>query len=164
MLRRCAAAGVSGVLAVMSYAVMVGAPASAGGGPSNKVEVTKVVRGQNIGAGYTVVVTCERLNETQTKTLVFGPEGGTETASVPFESTCTVVETHDGGASHVEVSGSPCEFNVGTVVESETCQVTVTNTFEPKAEEVGPAGPQGPPGETAVQPAQAVVSRGRFTG
>jgi Domain of unknown function (DUF5979) len=175
MLRRFAAASAGGALALMSYSVMVAAPASAGKVP-NTVEVTKVVKGENPGGGFEVVVTCEEapdgapfsLNNSQQQTLVFGPAGGTDSVGAPFNSTCTVEETGTGGASKVEISGSPCDFTVPEVIEpivsnvapppSRTCEVTVTNTFEPPA-----AGPQGPPGPPA-EPAQAVVSTARFTG
>jgi hypothetical protein len=172
MLRKFASVMAGGALALTAYSVMVAAPASAGKF-SNTVEVTKVVQGDGHGEGFQVVVTCEpKKGSTHTETLTFGPQGGTQDAGAPFNSTCTVVETHDGGASKVEVSGSPCDF---TVVDEEvapadppplkSCQVTVTNTFEPEVEQAGPAGPpgpQGPPGESAA--AQAVVSTARFTG
>jgi hypothetical protein len=186
MLRRFASVVAGGALAITSYSVMVTAPASAGERKPNHVEVTKVVVGDSKGTGFQVVVDCKKHddgimvfgeNGSGPETLTFGPTGGTQTADAPEDSTCTIVETHDGGASKVEVSPSTCEFPkedketvpAATIDNHEglTCEVTVTNTFEPKAEEVGPAGPQGPPGppgETAVQPAQAVVSRGRFTG
>ena len=183
MLRRFAAASAGGALALMSYSVMVGAPASAQDLLLNKVEVTKVVVGDSKGTGFQVVVTCvaEPLGVeaaadgfTHTETLTFGPKGGTETAEAPLNSTCTIVETHDGGASKVEVSPSTCDFTVTPAPEAEadritgkTCEVTVTNTFVPEVEEAGPAGPPGPPGppgESAVQAATAVVATARFTG
>ena len=182
MFRRFAAAGAGGALALLSYSVMVVAPASAGPVPllPNTVKVIKVVVGDSKGTGFEVVVTCEQKEApasvavdgfTHTETLTFGPQGGTETAGAPFNSTCTIVETHDGGASKVEVSPSTCEFTneLTRAVEGQTCEVTVTNTFVPEQEEAGPAGPAGPqgppgpPGESAVA-ATAVVSTARFTG
>jgi hypothetical protein len=172
MLRRFASVMAGGALAVTAYSVMVAAPASAGG-PSNTVEVTKVVQGDSKGTGFQVVVTCEpEKGSTHSDTLTFGPQGGTESSNAPLNSTCTVVETHDGGASNVTVSGSPCDFTLkdeaGSAVQlpvPKKCSVTVTNTFVPEVEEAGPAGPpgpQGPPGESAA--ATAVVSTARFTG
>jgi hypothetical protein len=182
LLRRFAAAGAGGVLAVMSYSMLVAAPASAGAPVlPNTVKVTKVVEGDSKGAGFQVEVTCEpKQNEanaesdggSHSETLTFGPQGGTEEAKAPLNSTCTIVETHDGGASKVVVSPDTCDFtneikaDEAIIIEpipGETCEVTVTNTFEPpQAGPAGPAGPPGPPGEAAA--AQAVVSVARFTG
>jgi hypothetical protein len=185
MLRRFAAASAGGALALMSYSVMVAAPASAQPELFNKVEVTKVVVGDSKGTGFQVVVTCvaEPLGIaaasdgfTHTETLTFGPQGGIDTAKAPLNSTCTIVETHDGGASKVDVSPSTCDFTVkpapkdeATRILPQTCEVTVTNKFVPDNDNVvGPAGPQGPPGppgESAVAAAAtAVVSTARFTG
>jgi Domain of unknown function (DUF5979) len=175
MLRRFASVMAGGALALASYSVMVAAPASAGEATKNEVEVTKVVEGTSKGAGFEIVVTCPTKNFTATRTLTFPPEGGTQSAkNLPHDSTCTTVETHDGGASNVTVSGdNPCVFPEQDAKEAlpidgvgKTCHVTVTNTFVPEVEEAGPAGPQGPPGppgESAVA-ATAVVSTARFTG
>jgi hypothetical protein len=184
---------------------MAGAPASAQ--PielflPNKIEVTKVVNGENKGVGYEVVVQCERRDDEMVasgvldgkvffKTLVFGPDGGEKEVRAPFGATCTVIETHNGGATHTEVTGAPCEFNkekeasadLVRKIEGETCDVTVTNTFEPKPlpppGPPGPPGPEGPAGATGAagaagaagvsattqaSAAQAVVGTARFTG
>jgi hypothetical protein len=181
MLRRFASVMTVGAMAVTSYSVLLPAPASAGERKPNHVEVTKVVVGDSKGAGFQVVVECKK-NEEDNKlilnhdsgpeTLTFGPQGGTETADAPENSTCTIIETHDGGASKVEVSPSECVFPKEEQAapaaqidgdEREPCKVTVTNTFEPpKPGPAGPAGPPGPPGEAAA--AQAVTAQARFTG
>jgi Domain of unknown function (DUF5979) len=185
MLRRFASVVAGGVLALASYSIMLAAPASAGPGVPfpNTVKVTKVVEGDSKGAGFQVEVTCEQqvndfnesnalVNGTHSETLTFGPEGGTQEAKAPFNSTCTIIETHDGGSSKVEVSPSTCDFTVPLpvertdAIEPETCEVTVTNTFEPPppgpAGPAGPPGPPGPPGEAAA--ATAVSAQARFTG
>jgi Domain of unknown function (DUF5979) len=186
MFRRLAAASAGGVLAVTSYAVLIAVPASAGAPIlPNTVKVTKVVEGDSKGAGFQVEVTCEpkdnnvdnvgaEVNGGSSETLTFGPQGGTEEAKAPPNSTCTIIETHDGGASKVVVDPSTCDFTneikfdsaseiIIEPIEGETCEVTVTNTFEPpQAGPAGPAGPPGPPGEAAA--AQAVVTTARFTG
>jgi uncharacterized protein DUF5979 len=176
MLRRFASGMAGGALALTSYSVLVAAPASAGPvpEPKNTVEVTKVVVGENPGGGFTVEIRCVIGNKGNLQTLTFGPEGGTKSVEAPAGSTCTVEETGTGGASKVEVSGSPCDFPplddvvpVAQVTIGETCKVTVTNTFvKAEAGPAGPPGPPGPPGETVVevQPAQAVVSTARLTG
>jgi hypothetical protein len=179
MFRRFAAACAGGALALMSYSVMTAAPASAGKFV-NTVEVTKVVVGDSHGAGFQVEVTCEEkdgeveseVNGSSSETLTFGPQGGTQSVGAPPNSNCTIVETHDGGASKVDISPSTCEFHneeidsasvPGGPPESPPCEVTVTNTFEPpQAGPAGPPGPPGPQGEAAA--AQAVVSVARFTG
>jgi hypothetical protein len=179
MLRRFASVVAGGALALTSYSVMAGAPAFAGE-KKNTVEVTKVVKGENIGGGYTVAVTCRESenhdlstlnhNGPKTETLTFPPEGGTDSVKVGDDKICEVEETGTGGASNVEISGSPCDFTdtesvTAKVDEGKTCKVTVTNTFvKAEAGPAGPAGPQGPAGESAVSPAQAVVSTARFTG
>jgi Domain of unknown function (DUF5979) len=180
MLRRYASVLAGGVLALASYSAVVAAPVSAGAGSFHTVEVTKVVVGDSKGTGFQVEVICEQHENntlangsTHTETLTFGPQGGTETAGAPVNSTCTIVETHDGGATKVDVSPSTCDFTLpdGPGVEAaritpQTCEVTVTNTFEPPqagpAGPAGPPGPPGPPGEAAA--AQAVVTTARFTG
>jgi hypothetical protein len=202
MLRRFGSVMAGGALALTSYAVMAGAPASAQ--PielflPNKIEVTKVVEGQNKGVGYEVVVQCQRRDDEMaaslvdggkvfSKTLVFGPDGGEKEVRAPFGATCTVIETHNGGATRTEVTGSPCEFNTEEQasadavrrIEGETCEVTVTNIFDPKPAPLpgppGPPGPEGPAGAagaagaagvsatTQASAAQAVVGTARFTG
>jgi hypothetical protein len=178
---------------------MAAAPAGAGElFLPNKIEVTKVVNGENKGVGYEVVVQCERRDDEMLasgvldgkvffKTLVFGPDGGEKEVRAPFGATCTVIETHNGGATHTEVTGAPCEFNkekeasadLVRKIEGETCDVTVTNTFDPKpAPRPGPPGPPGPEGPAGAagaagvsavsagqaSAAQAVVGTARFTG
>jgi hypothetical protein len=180
MLRRFASVVAVGAMAVTSYSVMVAAPASAGEiKKPNTVKVTKVVVGDSHGEGFQVVVECKQTEEdkitlgSSSKTLTFGPDGGTQDVKAANGVTCTIVETHDGGATTVDVSPSECvfpeELKLGATVTSEpegkTCEVTVTNTFVPEEEQAGPAGPQGPqgpPGESAA--ATAVVSTARFTG
>jgi hypothetical protein len=123
------------------------------------------------------------------QTLVFPPEGGTQDVKVEVRrsgKTCTIVETHNGGATHTTVDPDTCEFppkepvimaptgpgtnvtaNINEDHEGETCEVTITNTFEPKEKKVGPAGPPGPPGPPGVAAAAAarpVTAQARFTG
>jgi hypothetical protein len=181
MLRRFAAVMAVGAMAVTSYSVVAAAPAVAEP-PKNTVEVTKIVVGEHKGVGYQVVVTCERIEDNEVRegvaglfnhgepeTLTFPPEGGTEEVKVGDGFTCTIVETHDGGATHVTVDPPTCEFpeedKITTFVpnEGETCEVTVTNTFEEEEPVVGPAGPPGPPGPPGAAAAQAVVAEARFT-
>jgi hypothetical protein len=201
MLRRFASVAAGATLALTSYGVMAAAPAAAGEPIKHKIVVTKVVVGENQGVGYEVVVDCQKVEENGPvdpealfngdhndfpQTLVFPPEGGTQEVEVKvFRSgkECTIVETHNGGATHTTVDPSTCDFpkkepdlmlptGPGTHVtgienghEGETCEVTVTNTFEAPKPVVGPAGPAGPPGPSG-QPAAAVAVRAqaRFTG
>jgi Domain of unknown function (DUF5979) len=189
MLRRFASVMAVGAMAVTSYSVLAAAPAGAEP-PKNTIEVTKVVVGENKGAGYQVVVECKRIENDEStqardaiagvfnfgepETLTFPPEGGgPKEVKVPDGRTCTIIETHDGGATHVTVEsdqdGNTCTFpeekadSASVVDGGKTCKVTVTNTFEPpQAGPAGPPGPPGPPGEAAA--AQAVVTTARFTG
>jgi hypothetical protein len=184
MFRRFAAASAGGVLALASYAVWAAGPASAGVPVlPNTVKVTKVVEGESKGTGFEVEVTCEPNEDNvdaqvsgdgHSETLTFGPNGGTEEAKAPPNSTCTIVETQDGGASKVVVEPPTCEFHneeidlasvPGGPPEGKPCEVTVTNTFEEEKEQAGPPGPSGapgPPGQAAA--ATAVLTVARFTG
>ena len=183
MFRRYASVVAGGVVALASYSVIAGAPASGQqieiDRRPNTVEVTKVVKGTNPGGSFTVVVKCEQRKMivantpmgggSVTETLLFGPDGGEKDVKAAFGSTCTVAETGTGGASHVEIIGSPCEFNKDTADSEaarvdgkhETCKVTVTNTFDPPL-----PGPPGPPGQNvaSVVAAQPVVVVPQFTG
>jgi Domain of unknown function (DUF5979) len=191
MLRRFASVMAVGAMALTSYGVMAAAPAAAERLP-NTVEVTKVVVGEHHGVGYQVVVECQQEEnggiglfngDGFSETLTFPPEGGTKDAPAPSGSTCTIVETHDGGATFTTVEPSTCEFPANDKLltaggpgasvqaqpidnhEGETCEVTVTNTFEEEEPVVGPAGPAGPPGPPGeAGAARAVTAQARFTG
>jgi hypothetical protein len=181
MLRRFASVLAGGAMALTSYGVMTAAPAAADPPTKHEIVVTKVVEGEHKGVGYEVVVDCQKVEnnvdpvEAQfgegndfPQTLVFPPGGGTQTVEVKvFRSGkhCTIVETHSGGASHVTVEPSECNFpgkhqvEAVEAVDGEDCHVTITNTFKKPEPQVGPAGPPGP----AVA-AQAVTAVARFTG
>jgi hypothetical protein len=185
MLRRFASVMAGGVLALTSYAVMAGAPASAGAIreiPHNKIKVTKVVEGTNKGVGYEVVVDCKEprmltfagaelfMGNQGPKELTFGPDGGTKWVEAPPGSICTVIETHSGGATRTVVEGSPCDFSFkdGDVPKLDAdatfipeppppCEVTVTNIFDPKPAPLpGPPGPPGPEGPAGAAGAAGV--------
>jgi Domain of unknown function (DUF5979) len=194
MLRRFASVVAGGALAITSYSVVAAVPAAAWERFPNTIEVTKVVVGEHRGVGYQVVVECQQEEnggiglfngDGFSETLTFPPEGGTQEVGAPSGATCTIVETHDGGATHVTVEPDTCEFPEGDKMvpvpagpgagasldnhldnhEGETCEVTVTNTFEEEEPVVGPAGPPGPPGPPGeAAPAAAVTARARFTG
>ena len=113
--------------------------------------------------------------------IVFGEEGGSETIQIPpFVDECTVTETDDGGASSVVYGGEDNGCDI-TATDSDvtadfpgfapgadpsggpppivgvTCEVTVTNTFDPPPE---PA----PAAQPAANAAAAVPVGPRFTG
>jgi Domain of unknown function (DUF5979) len=192
MLRRFASVVAVGAMALTSYGVMAAAPAAADPQP-NKIVVTKVVVGENKGVGYTVVVDCKDIDDGGLRSLFngngseelhFPPDGGDPQDLEVFDGKeCTIIETHNGGASFTTVEsdqdGNTCTFPRNDTItaggpgagaaplpdEPKTCEVTVTNTFEEPEPVVGPAGPPGPPGPPGeAAAAQAVAARPRFTG
>lgn len=142
--------------------------AAAGPNPADHVvEVTKTIEGEP-GDTHFVVDVCGQ-------TLDFDESGGTQSVNIGdwFDGpqTCIVSEPDDGGATDVEIKGSPCEFTgqdpaipdeeeeVST--EDETCEVKIENDFEetPTTTTTVPEPPV-----IVEEPAPVIVVAPQFTG
>ena len=166
-------------LAVLFVAVLAAAlltPASAGAGdiPIATVTIEKVVVGDAPDdAEFTVVAECIGTEGVQ---LMFGPDGGSESADgFETEFDCTVTETDDGGASSVSYSceavGLPqdvqCDsddsfqIDANDLNDDASVTVTVTNTFDPEPTTTVAPTTVAP---TTTAAAQAVTAAPAFTG
>lgn len=143
MIRRILAS----VAALTAAGALLAFPADAGNG-SNTFNVTKVVDGPvPAGTQFTIEANCtDGFNYDVTEVFVYDSTGGTQTITgIPGESSCTAVETDDGGALTVTYACSfqaqgnfdSCDGDQGASFGGSDGEatVTVTNTFA--ADDVG---------------------------
>lgn len=161
-------------------------PGGPGGPPKYEhakhlVNVTKVVKNAPDGGASFVVNVCGQ-------SLNFNANGGTQQVDVGSETTsCSVSEPDNGGASSVDISGSPCAFTVeehhdygkpsdvgGQTIEKpvytppadQVCNVTVTNTFHEvdTPDTTQPPVVVGPPVIVQAPAPQVIVATPNTTG